>query len=132
VDTRLSIFGQNHPERHKDEFEHAADFQEYRNRIGGLLLLPKSFNTSYGDLPYDQKRRHYRGQNILAQSLCADTYDHNPGFTRFLQGTGLNFQPHDTFKKAEIEERGRLYQKLAETIWNPALLLRDAQSVIGE
>jgi hypothetical protein len=121
----------NHPERHKDEFEHAADFQDYRNRIGGLLLLPKSFNTSYGDLPYDEKRRHYRGQNILAQSLCADTYDHNPGFKRFLQNAGLNFQPHDKFKKAEIEERSRLYQKLAETIWNPALLLRDAQSVIG-
>jgi hypothetical protein len=55
----------NHPEHHKDKFEHAADFQEYRNRIGGLLLL------------------------------------------------------------AEIEERSRLYQKLAETTWNPALLLRD-------
>ncbi|MGI8815666.1 MAG: hypothetical protein ACR2G2_10455 [Pseudonocardia sp.] len=34
----------NHAERHTDEFAHAADFAEYRNRIGGLLLLPKSFN----------------------------------------------------------------------------------------
>ena len=42
----------DHPERHGDEFLHASEFQEYRNRIGGLLLLPKSFNASYGDLPY--------------------------------------------------------------------------------
>ena len=40
----------NHPERHTDEFAHPSDFAEHRNRIGGLLLLPKSFNASYGDL----------------------------------------------------------------------------------
>ena len=40
----------DHPERHSDEFAHPSEFQEYRNRIGGLLLLPKSFNASYGDL----------------------------------------------------------------------------------
>jgi hypothetical protein len=28
------------PRRHSDEFDHQADFDEYRNRIGGLLLLP--------------------------------------------------------------------------------------------
>lgn len=28
------------PERHTEEFPHPADFNEYRNRIGGLLLLP--------------------------------------------------------------------------------------------
>ncbi|MBV9200404.1 MAG: hypothetical protein JOY83_11870 [Alphaproteobacteria bacterium] len=33
----------DHPERHADEFTHASEFQEYRNRIGGLLLLPKEF-----------------------------------------------------------------------------------------
>ncbi len=49
----------DHPERHGDEFLHASEFQEYRNRIGGLLLLPKSFNASYGDLPYVEKRKHY-------------------------------------------------------------------------
>ena len=45
----------NHAERHEDEFAHPADFQENRNRFGGLLLLPKRFNASYGDLPYDEK-----------------------------------------------------------------------------
>ena len=51
----------NHPERHEDEFAHPNDFTEYRNRIGGLLLLPKSFNASYGDKTYADKREHYYG-----------------------------------------------------------------------
>ena len=28
----------NHPERHKDEFEHVTEFEKHRNLIGGLLL----------------------------------------------------------------------------------------------
>ena len=36
----------DHPERHEDEFAHPSEFAEYRNRIGDLLLLPKSFNAS--------------------------------------------------------------------------------------
>ena len=48
-----------HPERHMDEFNHANDFYDYRDRVGGLLLLPKSFNASYSDLPYMEKREHY-------------------------------------------------------------------------
>jgi hypothetical protein len=39
-------------ERHTHEFTNAADFAQYRNRIGNLLLLPKSFNASYGALPF--------------------------------------------------------------------------------
>ncbi|MBK7760321.1 MAG: DUF1524 domain-containing protein, partial [Deltaproteobacteria bacterium] len=40
----------NRPERHSDEFPQSSDFQDVRNHIGGLLLLPKSFNASYGDM----------------------------------------------------------------------------------
>ncbi|MGZ8898004.1 MAG: GmrSD restriction endonuclease domain-containing protein [Halobacteriota archaeon] len=69
----------NHPEQHDDEFSHPTDFAEYRNRIGGLLLLPKSFNSSYGDLSYDEKYDHYYGQNLLAQSLHEQAYTHDPG-----------------------------------------------------
>src|SRR5205085_7994996 len=74
----------NHPERHVDEFAHPNDFQEHRNRIGGSLLLPKSFNASYGDLPYDKKREHYLGQNLLAKSLHEGVYSINPVFQNFI------------------------------------------------
>ncbi len=108
----------NHPERHRDEFSHPSDFEEYRNRIGGLLLLPKSFNASYGDLVYSQKRPHYNSQNLLARSLCDEAYDHNPGFLRFIAESGLAFQPHVQFMRADLDARHDLYRKLAERIWD--------------
>ncbi len=109
----------NHPERHASEFGNAADFQSYRNRIGGLLLLPKSFNASYGDLPYSEKREHYLKQNLLAQSLHELSYERSPGFLRFVSGSGLEFRPHPEFKKADLEARHQLYQRLAELVWSP-------------
>jgi len=117
----------DHPERHEDEFNHPNDFQEYRNRIGGLLLLPKTFNASYGDLPYKKKREHYLKQNLLAQSLHEKAYERNPGFLRFVKDTNLPFHPHDDFKKADLDERQKLYQKLAEQIWNPTRLMEEAK-----
>jgi hypothetical protein len=118
----------DHPERHTDEFGHPADFGEHRNRIGGLLLLPKSFNASYSDLPFDAKLPHYNTQNLLARSLHPQCYEHNPGFLRFLQESGLPFKPHSQFDKADLEERGALYRQIAERIWNPDDLLLDASA----
>lgn len=113
------------PERHKDEFNHPIDFLEYRNRIGGLLLLPKSFNASYGSLPYKEKLPHYNTQNLLARSLHPQSYEHNPGFLRFVQESGLPFRAHEDFKKADLDERGELYRQIAEEIWNKDLLLQN-------
>jgi hypothetical protein len=115
----------NHPEWHKDEFSHPNDFEEYRNRIGGLLLLPKNFNASFGDLPYEKKLKHYDSQNLLARSLNEKAYDHNPGFMRYLRTCGLPFQAHPEFKKADLEARQSLYIKLAEEIWNPDRLKQE-------
>lgn len=118
----------DHAERHTDEFAHPSEFQEYRNRIGGLLLLPKSFNASYGDLPYAEKREHYLGQNLLAQCLHEQTYEHNPGFLRFIEESGLPFGAHAEFKKTDLDARLVLYQQLAEQIWSPERLEQEAAS----
>ena len=118
----------DHPERHTDEFSHPSEFQEYRNRIGGLLLLPKSFNASYGDLPYEPKREHYLGQNLLARSLHSGAYDHNPGFRRFIDQSGVEFRAHEQFNKADLDARQRLYEQLAEQIWSPDRLAQEAAS----
>jgi hypothetical protein len=118
----------DHADRHVEEFAHPSEFQEYRNRIGDLLLLPKSFNASYGDLPFAEKREHYLGQNLLARSLNERAYDHNPGFKRFIEATGLPFRAHEEFKKADLDLRQALYQQLAETIWNPVRLEQEAAS----
>ena len=112
-----------HPELHTDEFQHPSEFAEYRNRIGGLLLLPKSFNASYGDLPYAAKREHYLAQNLLARSLHEQAYSHNPGFQRFIEKSGLPFRAHSDFKKADLDLRQDLYRQLAEIIWSPERLV---------
>jgi len=118
----------DHPERHTDEFAHPSEFAEYRNRIGGLLLLPKSFNASYGDLPYAEKREHYLGQNLFARSLHEQAYDHNPGFRRFIEESGLPFRAHAAFKKSDLDARQDLYRQLAERIWSPNRLAQEATS----
>lgn len=116
----------DHADRHEDEFSHPSDFAEHRNRVGDLLLLPKSFNASYGDLPYEKKLVHYDSQNLLARSLNANAYDHNPGFLRFIATSGLPFKPYAAFRKADVEERQELYRRLAEAIWDPERLVEAA------
>lgn len=114
----------NHADWYKDEFSHPSDFDQYRNRIGGLLLLPKAFNASYGDLPYEKKLEHYNSQNLLARSLNERAYDRNPGFIRYIKTSGLPFQPCPQFKKADLDARQELYRKIAEEIWNPDRLIQ--------
>ena len=114
------------PERHTDEFPHPNDFAQYRNRVVGLLLLPKRFNASYGDLPYEEKLPHYNTQNLLARSLHPQCYEHNPGFLKFIQESGLPFKPHPQFKKADLDERQDLLRRIAERIWDPEQLTREA------
>jgi hypothetical protein len=114
----------NHPARHSDEFSHPAEFAEHRNLIGGLLLLPKRFNASYSDLPYEDKLPHYNSQNLLARSLNPQCYVHNPGFLRFKETSELPFTPHAHFRKADIEARSLLYRQIAERVWNPDDLLK--------
>ena len=118
----------DHPGRHTDEFAHPTDFAEYRNRLGGLLLVPKSFNASYGDLPYADKHKHYLKQNLLAQSLHEDAYERDPGFDRFVRTSGLPFKAHHEFRKADLDARQDLYRRLAEHIWNPERLAHEAES----
>ena len=81
--------------------------------------MPKSFNASYGDLPYAQKRKHYLKQNLLAQTLHEEAYQNHPGLARLLKDSGLAFKPHPDFKKADLDQRSTLYLHLAEQIWNP-------------
>ena len=118
----------DHPERHTREFGHPTDFAEYRNRIGGLLLLPKRINASYGDLPYGEKREHYLKQNLLARSLHEKAYERDPGFASFMRSSGLPFRPHAEFLKADLDARQELYRQLAEKVWNPERLAEEAGS----
>lgn len=112
----------DHYKRHEDEFKYPNDFSVARNHIGGLLLLPKKFNTSYGDCTYSEKYEHYFKQNLLASSLHSKCYEKNPGFIAFIEKTGLPFKPHIEFKKHDLETRHKLINALAEYTWRTSRL----------
>ena len=102
----------NHFDQHLDEFQNKTDFLNTRNNIGDLLVLPKTFNTSYGDESFETKVRQYFSQNILAQSLCIEKYKNAPGFHSFVISLSLPFKPYEHFKKDSIAERADLYRKI--------------------
>lgn len=116
------------PKTLPEGFNHESEFNVYRNRIGGLLLLPRSENASSGDDPYSKKLKVYAGQNLLAQSLHENAYQNRPGFRRFRDASGLKFKPHSEFNKIDINERQKLYLHLADQIWNPDKLKTDQKT----
>lgn len=104
---------------YKDQFQSEQEFQEWRNGIAGLLLLPADVNRSYQDKPFDQKAPHYAQQNLYAASLTENAYQHQPQFKAFCQQQGLPFKPYDRFGRSEQEERRDLVLALANHVWSP-------------
>ncbi|MCP1674381.1 hypothetical protein J2T57_001483 [Natronocella acetinitrilica] len=107
-----------------NHFEHEHDFDDMRNRIGGLVLLQRGVNQSLGDKTYEEKRAGYlvHSQNLLTQSLHPHAYDSNPGFMRLIRETGLPFRAMPSIGPEEIAERTALYVRIAEWVWNPSRL----------
>jgi hypothetical protein len=111
-------------ERHQAEVKTPQTFKAIRNRLGGLLLLPKSDNASYNADSYSAKLPYYFRQNLLVKSLNKQSYSKFPAYRKFLEKYGLkNIMKHyDDFTKESIDERQRLYVKLCELIWEPERL----------
>ncbi|MEV4184791.1 DUF262 domain-containing protein [Streptosporangium canum] len=114
----------NRFERHTDAVRTPAEFDLWRNRLGALLLLPKSVNASFRDDPYGQKLEHYYAENRLAASLHPKSRLRNTPFTHYLRAAGLDlaFRPCPEFGVQEIERRQGLYRLLCEEVWSPARL----------
>jgi uncharacterized protein with ParB-like and HNH nuclease domain len=108
----------NHFERHADEFSHTKEFESHRNRIGGLVLLPKKINASLNDKAYHDKLEHYQSENLLARSLHPMCYVHNPGFKQLIERTALPFKAHEQFKKGDFDDRFAVYKGIAEQLWS--------------
>jgi hypothetical protein len=124
LDYEVEHIWANHFERYKPTVKTVANFDHWRNRLGALLILPKSANASFRDDPYDQKIEHYRHQNRLAASLHPISRSRNPLFVKYIKTAKLDtaFHPCPAFGTKEIEHRQELYRLLCEEIWNPARL----------
>lgn len=109
-------------EQHADECPTLQDFDDWRNHVAGLVLLPADVNRSYQDLPFEEKAPHYAKQNFYAASLTEAAYQHQPQFTSFVSREGLPFASYHRFGKAEQEERRKLVLALVRRVWDPARL----------
>jgi uncharacterized protein with ParB-like and HNH nuclease domain len=112
----------NHPEQHP-EFPSEQEFADQRNRFGGLLLLPRDFNASYGDKPYSEKVEHYFGQNLLARSLHSRCYANNPTFVSLMNDGEIRSAPiMGEFTVESFRQRETLYERICEAVWDPGAL----------
>lgn len=97
-------------------FASEEEFEDYRNRIGNLILLTFDKNRSYQDNPVSEKIKHYYSDNNLAKSLNPLFPEHQPAFKKMKDNFGIH--PYDKMEKPEIDERSLTYENMAKTIWS--------------
>lgn len=105
-----------------NEYENAHVFQEWRNWVPALLLLPADVNRSLQAQPYEEKVKVYSGQNLLAASLSETPYVNRPQFRALRTELDLKLEPLTVFKKEQMQERCQLLIDLANVIWSPTRL----------
>ena len=103
-----------------NEYPNQDDFKLWRNKIGALLLLHKSINSSLNDSLYKDKLVKYCSNegNIFTESLGDNAYKNNPRFNKFIKDNSLSFKPYLEFGKKEIDERTTLVIQLFNLVWN--------------
>jgi len=100
------------------EFSSEQEFQDCRNNVAGLLLLPADVNRSYQDKPFEEKSPHYAKQNLYAASLTASAYQHQPQFEVFRNANKLPFKSYEHFDKAAQAERRQLVSEMVGLVWS--------------
>jgi uncharacterized protein with ParB-like and HNH nuclease domain len=106
----------------KTLFASEQEFQDWRNHVASLLLLPADVNRSLQDKPFAQKRAHYAKQNFYAASLDASAYLHQPQFQQFSATNELPFKAFESFTKEEQLARRELVAALVQLVWSPKRL----------
>jgi hypothetical protein len=98
-------------------FATANEYLQERNKLGALVVLPRSRNRSLQDKPYADKLVAYATENVLAQSLSAGWYANNPAVAA-LVASYPELQPVSDFNKNALAQRSALYTKVAEAVWS--------------
>lgn len=107
---------------YKDVFVDEKEFEEVRDNVASLLLLPQDVNRSLQAKPFTDKRKVYAQQNFYSASLSDAIYEHQPQFRQFKDKYQLPFEAHRDFTKVEQAKRAKLLMSLVEAVWSPARL----------
>jgi len=95
------------------------EFENQRNRLGGLVLLKGQDNQSSKNEVYKEKLRTYTGSApYLAQTLVADFYKSNSAIKSFKVNSGLQFASIEEFDKQALESRCLLMYEIAKRVWS--------------
>ncbi len=105
--------------RHSSEFGFNQEFQEWRNHVASLLLLPADVNRSLQAKSYTEKSIKYGSENFYAASLTDNAYKNQPQFEIFRTTNNLPFQSHILFGKKDQLERRKLVAALVNLVWSP-------------
>ena len=99
-------------------FTSEDDFNQQRNRLGGLVLLKDIDNISSGNELYADKIKTYTGSaTLFAQTLNPDFAHCNLGFKKLCTEKNLVFNTYSVFDGTSIEERQKLLFKISDIIW---------------
>lgn len=104
-----------------DGYTDPAEFQRWRNRIGGLLLLQGGENAGMRDASVETKIVWYRAHNMLAASMHPSTYGRgNAKFNGFIRRQRLSdlFEPYVSGFRSVIVGRSILYTAMARRVWH--------------
>lgn len=110
-------------DENKAYFENDEDFENKRNRLGGLLLLYNLDNIiSNNEKYYEGKRKTYSNGLFWGRTLIDDFYHKsNARFLEFVEefksSTNLEFKSYNKFDKFALEERSRLLFEIVKIIW---------------
>jgi hypothetical protein len=107
-----------HNQENEAKFEDEEEFEQERNRLGGLLLLKGRNNQSSGNERYEDKLGTYSGTLYWNQSLDSGFYKSKLNHEDFFHRHDLDFRPVDEFDKDAIEYRTRLLFEMAKIIWS--------------
>lgn len=94
----------------------------WRDKIGGLILLPRGRNRSLKDKGYPDKLIVYATENVLAASLTDAFYQNNPNATNYISQEKAPLASVTSFTEDASTARATLYSWLAARIWDMANL----------
>lgn len=116
------IFSRN--DENKGYFLSEEEFENQRNRLGGLLLLYNMDNIiSNNEKYYSGKRKTYNNGLVWGRTLIVDFY-HNTNsrfidfINKFKLETEIEFKDIEIFDKEALEYRSKLLFEIVKKIWN--------------